>query len=53
MEQPDDRDPIRRRLTLVLVRENGKLMIKHGANIQFDELTQKPDPVTARGSSGS
>jgi hypothetical protein len=53
MEQPDDRDRIGRRLTLVLVRENGKLLIRHGANIQFDELAQKSDPVTASGRSGS
>lgn len=44
--------PSRDRMTLVLVRENGKLLIKHGANIQIDELAQKSDPVTASGSSG-
>ena len=40
-------------MTLVLVREGSKLLIKHGANVQIDELAQKSDPVTASGSSGS
>jgi uncharacterized protein (TIGR02246 family) len=37
--------PSRDRMTLVLVREGGKLLIKHGANIQIDELAQKSNPV--------
>ncbi len=45
--------PSRDRMTLVLVREGSKLLIKHGANVQIDELAQKSDPVTASGSSGS
>ena len=53
MEQPDDRDRVGQRLTVVLVRKKGKLMIRHGANIQFDELPRKSDPVTASGNSGS
>lgn len=44
--------PSRDRMTLVLVREGGTLLIKHGANIQIDELAQKSDPVTAAGISG-
>ncbi|WP_093509227.1 SgcJ/EcaC family oxidoreductase [Sphingopyxis sp. YR583] len=45
--------PSRDRMTLVLVREGGKLLIKHGANIQINELAQKSDPVTPSGGYGS
>lgn len=38
----------RTRMSLTLVRERGKLLIAHGANIQIVEAAQRSDPVRLR-----